>query len=69
MLHWHNIKYDLSRKWENVIMYLVWKLPRKIVYWSAIRVATHATTGEYKYQVVSELTLVEALQRWWDDNE
>lgn len=40
------------------------RIPRSIVYWSAIRVGVHATTGKYSSTVVPELTLLEALRRW-----
>jgi hypothetical protein len=39
-------------------------LPRKLVYWAAIRLMTNATTGKYSNQVVPELTCLDALKRW-----
>jgi hypothetical protein len=44
---------------------LVWHvLPRRLVYWCAIRLGAHATTGPHGNTVVPELTFIEALQRW-----
>lgn len=39
-------------------------LPKRIAYWASIRVAAHATTGEYGHQIVPELTLPDMLRRW-----
>lgn len=63
-LHWHNVRYEISRKREKLLMWFVWKLPRSVAYWSAIRVGCHATTGEYSSQVVPELSFMDALKRW-----
>lgn len=46
------------------MMKLAWLLPRKLAYWSAIRVGAHATTGQYSTTIVPELTFADALQRW-----
>jgi hypothetical protein len=62
--HWHNLKHDASRRAEKMLMWVVWKLPRKVVYWSAIRVGANATTGQYSNQVVPELLFTDALKRW-----
>jgi len=45
-------------------MKIAWLLPKKIVYWAAIRLITHATTGKYSDVVVPELTAMEALDSW-----
>ena len=44
--------------------WLAWKLPRSLVYWCAIRVVAHATTGRWSSQIVLELLAMEALDRW-----
>jgi hypothetical protein len=49
---------------DNLWMALAWKLPRRLVYWCAVRVGAHATTGAYSSQVVPDLTFTDALQRW-----
>lgn len=39
-------------------------LPRRVIYWCAIRVAANATQGKWGSQVVPDLTAMDALQRW-----
>lgn len=45
-------------------MWIVWKLPKPIIYWSAIRLGANATQGKYSNQVVPDLKLMDALERW-----
>lgn len=61
MIEW---RYRTNRQLERLLLRLVWKLPRTLVMWCAIRVGAHATTGRYADQVVLELTFTDALQRW-----
>jgi hypothetical protein len=61
---WVHVKYELSKRRDSLIRKVVWKLPKRIVMWSYIRVASHATTGEYGTTVVPELGMMEALNRW-----
>lgn len=49
---------------EKLIITIVWLLPRKLVYWCAIRVGAHATQGEFSNQIVPELRFMDALKRW-----
>lgn len=49
---------------EKILIWIVWHLPRTIVYWCSIRLMAYATTGKYETQAVNELTLINALQRW-----
>lgn len=63
-LHWHNVRYEWNKFWKRRLLNLVWKLPRSVVYWSAIRVMANATTGEYRNQIVPDLTAMDALERW-----
>ena len=49
---------------EKMLIWFVWRLPRRLAYWCAIRVISHATTGPYSDQVVPELYAMEALKRW-----
>jgi hypothetical protein len=51
-------------KYEKWLMKFVWALPKKIAYWSTIRVGAHATTGQWGNTIVPELTLMDALKRW-----
>lgn len=58
------IKYRINRRLEKILISIVWKLPRKVVMWSAIRVVAHATDGKYSNQVVPDLLAMDALKRW-----
>jgi len=58
------LKYELSKLKQRWLTRFVWHLPRSLVYWCAIRVMSHATTGEYDNQIVPDLTAMEALERW-----
>ena len=39
-------------------------LPRRVVYYAAIRLGVEATTGRYGSTVVPELGLMDAIKRW-----
>lgn len=39
-------------------------LPHSVAKWAFIRVAVHATVGPWSNQVVPDLTVLDALQRW-----
>lgn len=58
------MRYRTERLLEKTMAWFVWHLPRSIVYWSAIRVGAHATTGDYSSQVVPDLLFMDALKRW-----
>lgn len=62
--HWHNVKYEAAKRRERMLIWLVWKLPRPVAYWAAIRVGVYATTGKYGDQIVPELLFTDALKRW-----
>ena len=49
---------------ERFYMWLAWVLPKKLVYWCAIRLMSFATVGEYSDTVVPELKAIDALIRW-----
>lgn len=49
---------------EKLLMAVAWRLPRRLVYWAAIRLMAHATTGQYSDQETNALTALEALERW-----
>lgn len=52
-------------KWfRGLLAALVWRLPRWLIYWAAIRLMAHATTGRYGSQVVPDLYAMDALKRW-----
>lgn len=55
----------MRREWiEKAVMAIAWRLPRRLVYWCAIRLGAHATQGEYGHQIVPELKFMDALERW-----
>lgn len=61
-------KDNLTRRLpEKVIMAIVWRLPKWMIYWAAIRLFSHATTGPYGSTVASELTVFDAVERWSKD--
>jgi len=45
-------------------VWLAYKLPHSLVYYAAIRMFAHATSGEYSDQEVPATTVMEALARW-----
>jgi len=49
---------------DKILMTVAWWLPRRLVYWCAIRVGSSATVGEYRNQVVPDLTFQQAIDRW-----
>ena len=49
---------------ERFFRWVAWKLPRQLVYWCAIRLLAHVTSGYWSKTVVPELTAVDALQRF-----
>jgi hypothetical protein len=67
MISFHELKYwHIERRRERLIMWVVWKMPKWLVYWASIRLISHATTGKYGNQIVPELTATDALKRWED---
>ncbi|MHA2265047.1 MAG: hypothetical protein ACXAEN_21860 [Candidatus Thorarchaeota archaeon] len=57
--------FDMDRyRKDKFVRWLVRKLPDSIIYYAAIRLGVHATTGKYSAQVVPDLTLLDAIQRW-----
>ena len=61
--------YEARELTEKVQTWIVWHLPRWLIYWSAIRLIAHATTGKYGGQIVPELSAMEALKRWEDSDD
>lgn len=62
------IKYQATKFSEKVLRKIAWALPKPIVMWAYIRVVAHATTGKWSNQVVPELSAIEALNRWDNEN-
>ena len=49
---------------DKLSMFIAYRLPSRVVYWCAIRLLAHATTGQYGNQIVPDLLAMEALKRW-----
>jgi len=49
---------------ERIYIWLAWHMPRRLVYWCAIRLAARATQPPYEKQEVPELKVMDALNRW-----
>ena len=64
---WWRVTYWFSRKISRLGLWFVWRLPRKLAYWCAIRVISNATVGQYSNQIVSDLLAMDALKRWDDE--
>ena len=52
---------------DAAAMWVAWHLPRRVVYWCAMRVGAHGTQDEYSTQIVPELLFMDAVKRWSDD--
>lgn len=61
-------KYEANKFKEKLQRKAAWALPRSIAMWAYIRVAAHATTGKWSNQVVPELSMMDALERWNNEN-
>ena len=58
------MRYEFEKWCEKFLMWIAWRLPKRLVMWCAVRVHAHATTGEYSHQIVPELTALDAAKRW-----
>jgi hypothetical protein len=58
-------RYGIWKWWHDRLpMWVAWHLPRRVVFWCAIRVGSNATTGVHGTQVVPELLYMQSLERW-----
>lgn len=58
------LRWWLTSQAERHAMWIAWHLPRWLVYWAAIRLMAHATTGQYGSTDPSSLSVMTALKRW-----
>lgn len=58
---------DLSMK-DRMLCDLAWWLPARLVYWCAMRLIAHASTGRYSATEMTSLTCVEAVNRFHHDH-
>ena len=49
---------------EDLWMKLAWLLPRRLVYWCAIRVGCEATQDKWSNESPTSLLMMDALKRW-----
>lgn len=49
------LRHDARVKYEKALMFVVWKMPRDLVYWSVIRVAVQARDDNPAEQQVGEM--------------
>ena len=54
----------IRRRGDALLRAIVWRLPRRVVMWCAVRVLAHATSGRFGDTVVGGLPAIEALRRW-----
>lgn len=55
------------RRRDLTIAWIANRLPKRLVYYCAIRVVVHGTTGTYSNQEVPALYATDALKRFHDD--
>jgi hypothetical protein len=48
----------------NFFQWLAWRLPRRLVYFAAIRLWAYGTCGDYGTSNATTITVDEALKRW-----
>lgn len=56
--------YDAARRLDKLKMGIAWLMPRWLVYWCAVRLISHATTGKYSHADSTEIRAMTALRRW-----
>lgn len=59
-----DLNYEYVIRKEKAKHWIATLAPRWLVYYCAIRLFAHATTGEHSTTEVPALTAVEALKRW-----
>lgn len=65
--HWH-IFIKCHEIVDRLWMQFIWKLPKKFIYYSTIRIWAHATTlSSYSKYPVYDTTIVDALDRWEEE--
>ena len=58
------VNYRLNKIKEKLAFWVAWRMPRWLVYFCAVRLMSHATTGKYSNTIVPELGIIDALERW-----
>lgn len=61
-------KYEINKLKENFWHFIPKLLPRKLIYFSSIHLGAKVTTGKHSNTIVPDLTFLEAIKRFGDDN-
>jgi len=62
------MKHQIAKFKMNFWLWFVKKLPKKLIYFAAIHLGVKTTTGKYRKTIVPELTLMNAIKRFGQDN-
>jgi hypothetical protein len=49
---------------ERVIRWIVWHMPRSVIYWAGVRLWAHGTQGAWGNTEAPTLRVDQALRRW-----
>ncbi len=49
---------------DRILLWLAWRIPRRLVYHCGVRIAAHATSGVFGKDEVPLVTVMDALARW-----
>lgn len=60
----YDIPHRLNARVEKLIIAIVWRLPRRVVMWAAIRLMAHATVGQWGNEHPDSVSIMAALKRW-----
>ena len=62
------LKYHINRKVEHITIWIAHRLPKKLKMRVYFDVLAHATTGKYGKTVVTDITAMNAADRYMKDN-
>ena len=60
----HDRETPIGRLLERFTIWLAWRLPRRLAYWAAIRVNSHATVTAFKHRTPDKVSIMDALKAW-----
>lgn len=66
---WLFARHDIGVAITKLKMEFVWRLPRWIIYFAAIRMVAEATTGDNGHINVGDLNAMDAVKMWDDHTE
>lgn len=58
------MRYHFEKYRDKFVMWVAWKLPKRLVYWCAVRVTAQASQGGYAHEEVPSISAMDALDRW-----